>query len=614
MSSVDIEKLCSEHTKFHVEIEIQPNFSEKLNVMIEIAQMNPNQRIHQELEENGYIIINLLNENEVQSLLNFDKNSSIPNDLADAPMCFSMKTSEVSYRQLISEEIKRLFAPKLAILLPKHRISNCNFARKKANLFSSIMLLHQDPSLVNENYLDSFGVWCPLIDVNEQNGCLQVIRKSHQLNSKPRPIFVFNGFPYSQDILSLMQQRYLTSIPMKAGQALIYDKRLFHGSPPNLTTVERVAAICSLVPEKKLTHLCYRESPTSDKIELFEVDDEFYERYIIGQKPEGVKSLGIFDYEVEPLTPENLMEKLEENSQLSSTNNQVLSPQSQGWMLTAQQLQDELTQTQAELKKSNEQLHQTQDQLEELKIQQSQTQDELEELKIQQFQTQAELEQSQTQLQTQLTEFNEQLHQKTRELSALKEEHSQARSQLEREREQLQTTQTQLEQYRQQLQKNQADWVDSHEKLHQKTRELEALKEEHSQVRSQLEREGEKLQTTEAELEAYRQQLNQARSQVKQLESQQQQDRAELEQSRQQLRQTQAQLQQSDLQLHATQAELEQSQAQLHQKTVELQKVKSQQHQTRLAQIIQGRIPNTKERKLCKSNLNKSSSPPVSNS
>lgn len=104
MSSVDIEKLCSEHTKFHVEIEIQPNFSEKkLNVMIEIAQMNPNQPIHQELEENGYIIINLLNENEVQSLLNFDKNSSIPNDLADAPMCFSMKTSEVSYRQLISE-------------------------------------------------------------------------------------------------------------------------------------------------------------------------------------------------------------------------------------------------------------------------------------------------------------------------------------------------------------------------------------------------------------------------------------------------------------------------------------------------------------------------------
>jgi hypothetical protein len=568
--------------------------------MIELAQLNPNQQIYRELKENGYIIINLLSESEVQSLLSFDKNYSLPNDLVASPMCFSMKTSEVSYRQLITEEIKRLFAPKLAILLPEYRIANCNFARKKPNLSSSIMPLHQDPSLVDESSLDSFGVWCPLIDVNEQNGCLQVVRKSHQLNSKPRPIFVFNGFPYSQDILSLMQQRYLTSIPMKAGQALIYDKRLFHGSPPNLTTVERVAAICSLVPENVLTHLCYRESSISSKIELFEVDDEFYECYIIGEKPEGLKSLGIFDYEVEPLTPEILMEKLEEDSQFPSTNKPILSPQSQGWMLTAQQLQDELTQTQTELKKSNEQLHQTQDQLEELKIQQSQTQ--------------AELEQAQTKLQAELTESNEQLHQKTREWETLKEEHSQGRSQLEREQEQLQTTQTELEQYRQQLQKNQAELVDSHEKLHQKTREWETLKEEHSQARSQLEREREQLQTTQAELEAYRQQLNQARSQVDQLESQQQQDRAELEQSRQQLQQTQAQLQQSDLQLHATQAELEQSQAQLHQKTVELQKVKSQQHQTRLAQIIQGRIPNTKERKLCKSNLNKSSSPPVSNS
>lgn len=31
--------------------------------MIEIAQLTPNQQIHQELDQNGYIIINLLNEN-----------------------------------------------------------------------------------------------------------------------------------------------------------------------------------------------------------------------------------------------------------------------------------------------------------------------------------------------------------------------------------------------------------------------------------------------------------------------------------------------------------------------------------------------------------------------
>ena len=193
--------------------------------MIEIAQMTPNQRIHQEIDENGYIIINLINENEVQSLLSFDKNSSLPNDLVNSPMCFSINTAEISYRQLVTQEIKRLFAPNLAALFPKYRIIICNFVRKKPNLSSSIMPLHQYPSLVDESSLNCFGVWCPLIDVNEQNGCLQIVKKSHLLNSKLRPLWIFEGFPYSQDILSIIQQQYLTSIPMKAGQALIYDKQ-----------------------------------------------------------------------------------------------------------------------------------------------------------------------------------------------------------------------------------------------------------------------------------------------------------------------------------------------------------------------------------------------------
>lgn len=81
------------------------------------------------------------------------------------------------------------------------------------------MPLYQDPSFVDEVFLKLFGVWCPLMDVHEQNGCLQFVKKSHLLNSKPRPFWPFDGFHYSQDILSLLQQNYLTTLPMKTGQA-----------------------------------------------------------------------------------------------------------------------------------------------------------------------------------------------------------------------------------------------------------------------------------------------------------------------------------------------------------------------------------------------------------
>ncbi len=278
--------------------------------MITFNNFNPKPSIHQELEEKGYAVVDFLTETEIQSLLRFDKNHSLPNELIFPTMSFSINTSDVLYRQLVTQEIKKVFTPKLAALFSEYRIVLGNLVRKKPDGLSSIMPLHQDPSLVDEASLKAFGVWCPFIDVNEQNGCLQVVKKSHLLNSKLRPLIVFNGFPYSQDILSLMEDRYLTSVPMKAGQALIYDKRLFHGSPSNSTTVERVATICSLVPEEIWTHLCYKDS-TFSKLKLFEVDDEFYDRYIVGKKPEGVKSLGVFDYEVDPLTPELLVQKLE---------------------------------------------------------------------------------------------------------------------------------------------------------------------------------------------------------------------------------------------------------------------------------------------------------------
>ncbi|WP_374794581.1 phytanoyl-CoA dioxygenase family protein [Aerosakkonema funiforme] len=265
--------------------------------------------IHQEIEENGYAVIDLLDETEVKNLLKFYDKYSPSKDPSHPNIIATMTASDLSYRRMTTQEIKNCFSPKLANLFPDYRAVMCNFVAKNPHGLGE-MLIHQDPSLVDETSIKSFGVWCPLIDVNEQNGCLQVVKKSHLLNSQFRPLFTFAGFPYSQAILSLLKLDYLTSIPMKAGQAIIYDRRLLHGSPPNSSNMERVAVVFSLVPENILPHFCYRETSTSSKIELFEVGDEFYDSYIVGEKPEGVKSLGTFDYRVDPVTPELLVEKL----------------------------------------------------------------------------------------------------------------------------------------------------------------------------------------------------------------------------------------------------------------------------------------------------------------
>ena len=259
--------------------------------------------LSQELEEKGYAVIDFLSKDEVQGLINFYQKNPFPEDSVSHDLYLSTISSELSYRQLVNQEIKKSFTQKLENLFPEYKIATCAFSSKKSN--ASCVPLHQDPSLVDETFLKSFIVWCPLIDVNEENGCLQVVKKSHLLNSKPRHFFVF---PYNQDIRLLMQQNYLTSVPMKAGQALVFDRRSFHGSFPNSTVHERLVSVCSIVARNSPIHCCYKESQNSNKLEIFEVEDDFYDNYVQGQKPQSYKSLKICDYEIDPLTPEQLVE------------------------------------------------------------------------------------------------------------------------------------------------------------------------------------------------------------------------------------------------------------------------------------------------------------------
>lgn len=263
--------------------------------------------LYQELEEKGYAVIDFLSKDEVQGLINFYQKTPFPEDSVSHDLYLSTISSKLSYRQLVNQEIKKSFTQKLEVFFPEYKIVSCAFSSKKSN--ASYVPLHQDPSLVDETFLKSFIIWCPLVDVNEENGCLQVVKKSHLINSKPRHFFVF---PYNQDIRLLMQQNYLTSVPMKAGQALVFDRRSFHGSFPNSTVHERLVAVCSIVTRNSPIHCCYKESPNSNKLEIFEVEDDFYDNYVQGQKPQSYKSLRVCDYEVDPLTPEQLVEFMSE--------------------------------------------------------------------------------------------------------------------------------------------------------------------------------------------------------------------------------------------------------------------------------------------------------------
>jgi ectoine hydroxylase-related dioxygenase (phytanoyl-CoA dioxygenase family) len=244
-------------------------------------------RLSETFCQEGYVMIGLLSNTEVNSLMAAYCRLRVPGRPGfDATILSRDRT----YRQSVDQAIRDLISPPVCALLTEYRVAFCSFVVKSANSIASRVPIHQDWSFVEESRFASLGLWCPLVDVDLHNGCLQVVRGSHKFSPAPRAACTPFAYP---EIIPYLEAECLESIPMRAGQALLFDQRLFHCSPPNLSSSERIAATAVLVPhEAKLQYYHLVEPRDPNRIEVFEVEDDFYLSHIPGRRPENAVSLG----------------------------------------------------------------------------------------------------------------------------------------------------------------------------------------------------------------------------------------------------------------------------------------------------------------------------------
>jgi hypothetical protein len=134
-------------------------------------------------ERDGFVTIPLLNRGEVDHLL------TVHDDLSHGqPSGFwsSIFSDQIEYRTKVFREITEIFRPKVHSMLEHYRPLLATFVVKSANDSESKLPLHQDWSFVDEPQWVALNVWCPLVDVDENNGPLQVVPKSHRLSNNQR--------------------------------------------------------------------------------------------------------------------------------------------------------------------------------------------------------------------------------------------------------------------------------------------------------------------------------------------------------------------------------------------------------------------------------------------
>ncbi len=228
-------------------------------------------------EQNGYIKLPALNATQIDELKNYYFTSGIQQTTSYG---FYVGMDHEN-KQLVDEmmqQIEDVAMPTVSMYLANYQLITASYVIKDTNP-QGVVPPHQDWTFVeDETQHCSVTCWIPLVDTNMENGCLGVIKGSHKFfkNVRPSPSPQVPS-PLAPHLFSLFP--YFDLIPMKAGEALIFDNRTFHASPPNISNEPRLAVGLSFTQKDAALRHYYLKPGTKDVLLKYEVTPEFFKQY-----------------------------------------------------------------------------------------------------------------------------------------------------------------------------------------------------------------------------------------------------------------------------------------------------------------------------------------------
>lgn len=260
-----------------------------------------NENYQSELEQKGYVKVPFLSSEEVSHLLN-ELEKLRPDDSFDPKGDDELKITfhttvydtNVVYKRKAINLIKETFAPHISSLLYGNEMLVSSFFVKQSG--KGGLNPHQHSPVTSNVNDKAVIVWCPLIDVDEHNGTLQVIEGSHKIVPN---LSVYGYPPFFMDYMETMKS-LSKPISLIAGEAIIFDNYLIHWSTENNTNSPRYTAQAQYIPSNAKPIFYYFDQHNSNKgFERFEIDTNFFientMRDFWNNRPKNLTSLGFLE-------------------------------------------------------------------------------------------------------------------------------------------------------------------------------------------------------------------------------------------------------------------------------------------------------------------------------
>jgi hypothetical protein len=227
------------------------------------------------LERLGYAVVPFLDAEAIEEITEvYWRLGPAPGD-PQMTIHFDFQSESAEYKSQVVEALRPLLEPRIDTVLDRYHLFSPNYIMKWPGERSGFAP-HQDTTLVDEGRHRSVTIWCPLTDTlgadGRDNGILRFVPGSHEfvrwIRAHDPGAFAFAG--REQDIID----RYGVAVPVRAGEAIVFDHRIIHFSMPNGNPDPRLVIAMGLRPDE--ADLLHYRRHGDDEFDVYVIDDDYY--------------------------------------------------------------------------------------------------------------------------------------------------------------------------------------------------------------------------------------------------------------------------------------------------------------------------------------------------
>lgn len=270
-------------------------------------------RLRAEFEQNGYIVLPLLDAGEIARLKGVYRDlhqgdlERYTNPAYATGLFASTFINDVDYRRRVIDGVGPVFDRALEAHFKDYKVLSSGFIVKLSHPDSALPP-HQDFTMVDEERFTPLTIWCPLEDIDETGGALCLLKGSHRLPRAIRALTIPSPYRKHAEII----KAHMKPIYVKAGTAIIFTLATFHSSQANTTGHPRVIGSTLVAHRDADLAIAYRSPEQPDTIEMFAQEDDFFIRHtqfsddVMG-RPRIGRHTGSVPYRATEITEEELL-------------------------------------------------------------------------------------------------------------------------------------------------------------------------------------------------------------------------------------------------------------------------------------------------------------------